>query len=223
MSEVESQRAGTQAEDQDGGDAAVEQTTGTPEASPDGGDAGADEITQLRNQLREQMVWKQKAEEANRLKQELDTLRASLNQQPQTPQGQAGTALQAKVARLYYAAANGDEDAIAELEWMQRQEAQARALQEQLQIAQIPEPDRERVRQGFNANRNRFAGPLEYYDAMRGQSVAELQKELAELRSKLEQKRDDTRNGVVNTVTRPVPSTNANALSQAESMRRRVS
>jgi len=209
MSEVESQRAGTQAEDQDGGDAAVEQMTGTPEASPDGGDAGADEITQLRNQLREQMVWKQKAEEANRLKQELDTLRASLNQQPQTPQGQAGTALQAKVARLYYAAANGDEDAIAELEWMQRQEAQARALQEQLQIAQIPEPDRERVRQGFNANRNRFAGPLEYYDAMRGQSVAELQKELAELRSKLEQKRDDTRNGVVNTVTRPVPSTEA--------------
>jgi len=92
---------------------------------------------------------------------------------------------------------------------MQRQEAQARALQEQLQIAQIPEPDRERVRQGFNANRNRFAGPLEYYDAMRGQSVADLQKENAELRAKLEQKRDDTRNGVVNTVTRPVPSREA--------------
>jgi hypothetical protein len=209
MSEVENQKAGTQAEDQDGGDAAEKQTTGTPDASSDGGDAGNDEITQLRNQLRESLVWKQKAEESNPLQRELDELRA-LQSQPQTAQQEPNqTALQAKVARLYYSASNGDEDAIAELQWMQRQEQTNRQLQEHMQMLQVPEADRERVRQGFNANRNRYADPLAYYDAIQGQGVSALKKEVEELRAKLEAKRTDVREGVVGTVTRPVASKEA--------------
>lgn len=163
-------------------------------------DAGETELARLR---RENLEAKIRAEEKNKLIEELSRQRHAPIPPPAGVDPRAQQ-LQEALLNVSLRAQAGDPDALLTLASLQQQQQQQKELQDELAIARMPLDDQDAVRKLYNENRQRFGDPdvaYAYHDRGRLKSRAsELDTRTKELKDAETRKRD----GVVSVTTRPV-------------------
>ena len=164
-------------------------------------DAQEDELTRLR---RENLEAKIRAEEKNKLIEELKSRPVVHQQPPPTGVDPRAQQLEEALLNVQIRAQAGDADALLTLATLQQRQLDRKELADELMIARLPAEDQEAVRKLYQENRQRFGDPEmahAYHDRNRLRSRAsEFDTRTKELKEAETRKRD----GVVSVTTRPV-------------------